>query len=78
MGPRHRYTISTKHNLSQSLFKLRRYKEAAKLEQEVIEWRAEVLGSRHPETMSAKHSHVITLRKLARHKEADEIEQGMV
>ena len=61
LGPNHPDTLKTKTNYAITLKNLNRYKEAEKLELEVMKAQEEVLGPNHPDTLKTKTNYASTL-----------------
>ena len=73
LGATHEETLHSKHNYAITLEKLKRYKEAEKVNLEVIQGREQLLGPTHQDTLATKCCYAFTLQKLGRHPEAGKI-----
>ena len=71
LGPNHRDTLNVKHSHALTLQKRKRYKEADKLEEEVIERSKRIFWPNHKDTLESKFNNAYTLSKLGKIKEAE-------
>ena len=66
----HPDTLRANYSYALTLFRLKRYEEAAEVFKVVIEWNDKVNGSSHRYTARSKYNYALTLQALQKYEDA--------
>ena len=77
-GEEHPDTLTTMDNLASSYDSLGRTKEAAEMQEKVLEARRRIQGEEHPDTLATMHNLASSYHSLGRTKEAAEMQEKVL